>query len=125
LAEPYVMLGVNVICADRDERAEWLAGSGRLSFVRLRTGRPGRLPSPEEAAAHEYTPLEAETVRSWAGSQIVGSPERVRKELLELADRTGTDELMITTMVHSHAERLHSYRLIADVMELPPGTAVD
>jgi hypothetical protein len=27
---------------------------------------------------------------------------------------------MITTMVHSHAERLHSYELVADVMDLPP-----
>jgi luciferase family oxidoreductase group 1 len=120
LTAPYVMLGVTVICADTDERAEWLSGSGRLSFVRLRTGRAGRLPSPEEAAAHQYTPLEKETARTWTGSQIIGSPERVRKQLLELADRTGADELMITTMVHSHAERLHSYELVADVMELAP-----
>jgi luciferase family oxidoreductase group 1 len=120
LATPYVMLGVTVICADTDERAQWLSGSGRLSFVRLRTGRPGRLPSPEEGAAYQYTPLEMETARTWTGSQIIGSPERVRKELLELADRTGADELMITTMVHSHAERLHSYELVADVMDLAP-----
>ena len=44
----------------------------------------------------------------------------MRKELLELADRTGADELMITTMVHSHADRLRSYELVADVMDLPP-----
>ncbi len=120
LAEPYVMLGVTVVCADTDEQAEWLSGSNRLAFVRLRTGRPGRFPSPEEAAAYQYSPMELETARSWTGSHIVGSPERVRKELLELADHTGADELMITTMVHSHAARLHSYELVADVMDLPP-----
>ena len=37
----------------------------------------------------------------------------------DLADRTGADELMLTTMVHSHAERLRSYELVAEVMELP------
>jgi luciferase family oxidoreductase group 1 len=118
LAEPCVMLGVNVVCAETDEQARWLAGSGRLAFVRLRTGRPGRLPSPEEAAAHEHSPLELEIARSWTSSHIVGSPEPVRTRLLELADRTGADELMITTMVHSHAGRLRSYELVARIMGL-------
>jgi len=120
LAQPYVMLGVTVVCADTDEQAQWLSGSNRLAFVRLRSGRPGRFPSPEEAAAYEYSPHEDEIARSWTGSHVVGSPERVRKELLELADRTGADELMITTMLHDHAARLHSYELVADVMDLPP-----
>jgi luciferase family oxidoreductase group 1 len=119
LAQPYVMLGVNVVCAATDEHASWLAGSGRLAFVRLRSGRPGRLPSPEEAAAHEYSALELEIGRSWTSSHVVGGPERVRELLLALVDRTGADELMITTMVHSHAERLRSYELVAEVMEVP------
>lgn len=121
LAEPYVMLGVNVVCAETDERARWLAGSGRLSFVRLRTGRPSRLPSPEEAAAHEYGAHEHEIARTWTSSHIVGNPEQVRTDLLALADRTGADELMITTMVHSHTERLRSYELIAQRMDLRIG----
>ena len=118
LAEPYVMLGVNVVCAATDEHARWLAGSGQLAFVRLRSGRPGRLPSPEEAAAHEYGALELEIGRSWTSSHVVGGPERVREQLLALAERTSADELMITTMVHSHAERLRSYELVAEVMQL-------
>ena len=97
-----------------------LLGSNQLAFVRLRTGRPGRFPPPEEAAAYRYTPLELETARSWTGAHVVGSPERVRKELLELADRAGADELMITSMVHDHQARLRSYELVADVMDLTP-----
>ena len=112
------MLGVNVVCAATDEHARWLAGSGQLAFVRLRSGRPGRLPSPEEAAAHEYGALELEIGRSWTSSHVVGGPERVREQLLALAERTSADELMITTMVHSHAERLRSYELVAEVMQL-------
>ena len=49
----------------------------------------------------------------------MGGPARVRELLLTLADGTGADELMITTMVHSHAERLRSYELVAEVMKLP------
>jgi luciferase family oxidoreductase group 1 len=124
LSEPYVMLGVTVVCADTDEQAQWLSGSNRLAFVRLRSGRPGRFPSPEEAAAYRYSPQEDQIARSWTGSHVVGSPERVRKELLELTDRTGADELMITSMVHDHGARLRSYELVADVMDLPPRTIV-
>jgi alkanesulfonate monooxygenase SsuD/methylene tetrahydromethanopterin reductase-like flavin-dependent oxidoreductase (luciferase family) len=51
-------------------------------------------------------------------THVVGGPARVREQLLGLADRTGADELMITTMVHRHAERLRSYELVAEVMEL-------
>ncbi len=58
LAEPHAMVAVSVICADTDDRAQFLAGPSRLAFVRLRSGRPGRLPSPQEAADHEYSPAE-------------------------------------------------------------------
>ncbi len=39
-----------------------------------------------------------------------------RAELLELADRTGVDELMVTTNVGDPDERLHSYELVARVV---------
>ena len=46
-----------------------------------------------------------------------GRPNAVRDELRELAARTGADELMLTTVVHGHAERRRSYELVADAME--------
>ena len=114
LAEPYLMLGVGVICADTDERAQWLAGPGRLAMVRLRTGRPGRYPTPEEAAAYTFTPQEKEIAKSLGRSAVVGSVETVREGLRALAQRTGAHELMITTMVHGFEDRLESYRLVAE-----------
>ena len=42
LDRPHAMVAAAVVCADTDERARWLAGSGALSFLRLRAGRPGR-----------------------------------------------------------------------------------
>jgi luciferase family oxidoreductase group 1 len=116
LPEPYAMIGVAVVCADSDERARWLHGPAKLSFLRLRTGRPSTLPSPEEAAAYDYPPDEREFIDSWTASHIVGSPETVRERLLELQQRTDANELMLTTNVHSHGDRLRSYQLIAEAM---------
>jgi luciferase family oxidoreductase group 1 len=114
LDEPYAMIGVSVVCADTDERARWLAGPMALSMLRLRTGRPGALPTPEEAAEYSYTPMEKELVKSITGSHLVGSPARIRTDLLELADRTEVDELMDTTTVGDADERLRSYELVAE-----------
>ena len=112
------MLGVSVICADDDARAEWLAGPSRLSMVRLRTGRPGPFPTPEEAAERTFTPMEKEIIRSWASSAIVGGPATVEAELHDLVERTGADELIVTTMVHGQEDRLRSYELLADLAGL-------
>src|SRR3954470_15731673 len=120
LAEPYVMLGVSVVCGDSDERARWLAAPGALAFLRLRSGRPDVYPTPEEAAEYNYTPFERQQVEQWTGSHVIGDPATVRTDLERLVERTGVDELMVTTMVHSHAERVESYRRLASVMHVGP-----
>jgi luciferase family oxidoreductase group 1 len=117
-AEPYVMVGVPVVCAETDERARWLASPGVLAFLRLRTGRPDVYPTPEEAAEYRYTPMERELARQRMASQVVGSPETVRRALEDLVARTGADELMVTTMTHGHDDRVASYRLLAEVWGL-------
>ena len=118
LAEPYVMLGVSAVAAETDERARWLAAPGSLAFLRLRTGRPGLYPTAEEAAAYNFTPAEKDFVRGWTKSHIIGAPEVVAAGIHELTERTGADELMITTMVSDHKDRIHSYELIAELAGL-------
>ena len=86
LETPYVMLGVNVVCAETEERARWLAGPGALAFLRLRSGRPGRYPSPEEAAEYTFTPAERHAIAGWAHTHVVGDPESVMAQLGELVE---------------------------------------
>jgi luciferase family oxidoreductase group 1 len=114
LDKPYVMVAVNAICADTDERAEWLSWPSALSFLRLRSGRPGPLPSPEEAAEYQYNHLELEFAHQRREGQAMGSPETVRQQLGELLRRTGADELMLTTLVYDIEDRVHSFELIAE-----------
>jgi luciferase family oxidoreductase group 1 len=118
MEKPYAMIGVAVICAESDERARWLASSGALSFLRLRTGRPGPFPTPEEAAAYPYTSSERRIAESRLSNQVLGAPDTVRRGLDDLLAATGADELMVTTMVHDHAERLRSYEFVAEVAGL-------
>ena len=114
LAKPYAMVAVNAVCAETDERAEWLAGPAGLSFLKLRSGRPEPLATPEEAAAYPYTELEREFVAQRREGQATGSPETVARQLADLLARTGADELMLTTMVYDVADRVRSFELIAE-----------
>ncbi|MFJ8578752.1 LLM class flavin-dependent oxidoreductase [Micromonospora sp. NPDC093277] len=114
LERPYVMVAVNAVCAETDERAEWLAGPAGLSFLKLRSGRPEPLVTPEAAAAYPYSELEREFVAQRREGQATGSPETVAGQLGALLERTGADELMLTTMVYDVADRIRSFELIAE-----------
>jgi luciferase family oxidoreductase group 1 len=120
LDRPHAMVAAAVVCADTDQRARWLAGPGALSFLRLRAGRPGPLPSPEEAAAYPYNELERAFVRDRQATQIIGSPGTVRRGLAGLLEATAADELMLTTMVFDPADRLRSFELIAALADGAP-----
>lgn len=115
LDEPYAMLGVSVVCADTDEQAQYLAAPSALTFLSLRRGKPIALPSPQDAADYPYTELDRQFIAERMESNIVGSPETVRKGLESLLADTQADELMVTTMVHGHEDRLRSYDLVAEL----------
>jgi len=116
--EPRVILATSAICADTTQRAHDLAASMALGVIRLRTGRPAPLPTPEDALAYPYDAQELDQVRRYRRAQVMGTADEVRDELAEIVVRTGADELMLMAMVHSHQERVHSYRLVAEALGL-------
>jgi luciferase family oxidoreductase group 1 len=115
LAEPYGMVAVAAVCAASDDQARWLAAPSALSFLRLRAGKPGLMPTPEEAAEYPYTDQERAMIRARQADQVIGSPESVARGLRTLLERTRASELMLTTMLHGHEHRLTSYELIASL----------
>ncbi|MCG3039359.1 LLM class flavin-dependent oxidoreductase [Streptomyces sp. S1A] len=125
LDEPYALIGVSALAADEEREAHRQVMTGALSMLRLRTGRPGLVPTPEEAEEYErgMGELEREFVRGWLANVVYGTPGQVRDGLDALAERTGADELMITSQSHGARARLRSYGLIADAYGLPSDTS--
>ena len=116
LDRPYVMLGFNVFAADSDEEGALLATSVQQAFVNLRSGNPGRLRPPVENYA-ETLPIEGRAlIRQALSCSAIGSPEKVRAATSAFIDRTGADELMITSQIFDHAARLRSYEILMRVM---------
>ncbi len=115
LDRSYVMLGYNVFAADSDEAGASLATSLMQAFVALRTGMPGKL-KPPLAGYAETLPLE---VRAMLDAVLqcsaIGSPATVKAATEAFVERTGADELMITSQIFDHEARVRSYELLADV----------
>jgi luciferase family oxidoreductase group 1 len=118
LARPHAILATSVLCAETDEEAEKLAASIDLSFLRIQRNERAPLPSLEEAAAYQPTLEEQARIRANRARFTIGSPETVKARILELAEETQADEVMLTTSIHSHAARVRSYELIAEAFGL-------
>ena len=115
LAKPYVMLGFNVFAADTDAAGRFLFSSLQQAFVNLRSGRPSMLQPPVDGFAERLHPADRAMVDAALSCAAVGSPDTVRQALQTFIARTGADELMLTSQIHDHAARLHSYEIAAEV----------
>jgi luciferase family oxidoreductase group 1 len=120
LTEPYAMVCASVVAARDDERARYLAGPGGLSFLQLRQGRPGLMPTPAQAAGYDYNEMERAFVADRFANQIIGGPDTVFKGITSLLEQTQADELMVTTMVHDPSDARRSHELVAELAELSP-----
>ena len=107
LRQPYLILGVNVVAADTDDEARFLASSGRQSFASLRAGRPLQLPPPSKE--WERDPNEVPGVTPPTRVSFVGSAATVHEQMAAFIERTKADELIVVSHIYDHAARLHSY----------------
>ncbi len=115
LAEPYVMVGFNVFAADSDDEARFLRTSSQQSFLKLRTGNPGELPPPVADLEERLGPAERRLIGQITACSAVGAPENVREEMQAFVDRTGADEVIVSSHIYDHGARLRSYEIAAEI----------
>ncbi|MFI8007620.1 LLM class flavin-dependent oxidoreductase [Streptomyces sp. NPDC086010] len=120
LDRPYSMISVTAIAADTEREARRLAGSGALLTLRVRAGRPGLVPTPDDAERHHYSKSERHDVESLLSGMVWGTKESVHAGLQALRQSTGADELMVTGFIHGAEARLRSIELIAQAWGLKP-----
>lgn len=115
LSAPYVVVSADVVVAETTERARELASPYGQWVLSIRGGG-GAEPfgSPAEAAAFPWTEPQRALVAQRVATQFVGTAGEVARDLEELRARTNADELLVTTITHEHADRVHSYQLLAD-----------
>ena len=116
LAQPYLMLGINVVAASTDDEARFLATSGRQSFASLRRGMPTTLPPPNRDFEKEVLPFDRIRLEEATSIAVVGAPATVHDGIRRFIAQTSPDELIVVSHIYDHAARLRSYEIVAELM---------
>ncbi len=115
LDQPYVMLGYNVIAAETDQEAAWLATSAQQMFLNLHLDQPGGLPAPRQGFLESLSQAHRTLLEDRLSCSAIGSPPAVKSVLEDFLRRTGADELIIVTQVSDHDKRLRSFEILAEL----------
>ena len=117
LDAPKTMACVNAVAADTDEEAEKLATSLTQMFLNLIRNDRKPLQPPVDSLDGIMSEEEHFHVNQMTACSFVGSKEKLAIELKQFIEYTRIDELMITSPIFNHEDKLKSIRIMKDVME--------
>jgi alkanesulfonate monooxygenase SsuD/methylene tetrahydromethanopterin reductase-like flavin-dependent oxidoreductase (luciferase family) len=111
------MCGINVIAADSDREARRNFTSLQQSFINLRRGMPGQIPPPIDDIDSFCPPAERAGVDYALSCSVVGDANTVDTGVRAFVETFRPDELMIVANLYSHAARLRSFEIVAEVRD--------
>lgn len=118
LQEPYSMACVNVIAADTDSQAQYLASSFYqlvLGMIR-NTRRP--LPPPTDTMDRLWSHEERAAVNQMLHYSFVGSKETLVRDLTSFVELTGVDEIMVATHMFDVHAKIQSLEHTASLFKM-------
>nr|WP_240979645.1 MsnO8 family LLM class oxidoreductase [Streptomyces sp. HNM0574] len=125
LSEPYVVVAVNAAVAATSAQAETLQIPEAWATVRSRTrGVFEPLVPAAEVLAYDMTERERRLYDEARESQLRGDERQMARTLTELVARTGADELLLTLNTYDPADRLDSYRRLAQLARQPEPSSI-
>jgi luciferase family oxidoreductase group 1 len=113
--KPHAMVGVNGVAAESDAEGARLLTSLQQRFLGMRRGVRGPLPRPVDSMDSLWNEAERIGVQRMLAATASGGPEKVKRELDAIVERTGANELIVAGAIHDHAARLRSYEILASI----------
>jgi luciferase family oxidoreductase group 1 len=117
LTKPYTMACVNIVVADTDEEAEFLATSMKLFMLNIIRNTRSPLPPPVKGMNNLWSPLEKAQILKMMQYTFVGSQKTVRAKLVKFITETRVDELITVAHIHNQQARLKSFELLAQLKQ--------
>ncbi|MFV8378011.1 LLM class flavin-dependent oxidoreductase [Flavobacterium sp. LB3R33] len=117
LDQPKTMACVNAIAADTDEEAEKLSTSLTQMFLNLIRNDRKPLQPPVDSLDGIMREEEHFHVNQMTACSFVGSKEKLVVELNQFIEYTQIDELMITSPIFNHEDKLKSIRIMKEIMD--------
>ncbi len=117
LQQPYAMACVNVIAADTDAEAKYLATSFQQLFLGIFRNSRHPLQPPVDSMDHIWSAREKAGVMHMLEYSFTGSIETVGKNLQSFLDETGVDEIMAASNIYDMGARMKSTELLGSLFE--------
>lgn len=118
LSEPYVIIGLNVIVADTDEEAEYLASSMAQVMVSITRGKMQPVQPPTDKLDQVLTPRELEMAKQRINSSMIGSESTVKQKIKDFIDYYGDiDEIMDVSYIFDQQKQHESYQKFKHIID--------
>lgn len=114
LQKPWFMPCVNVIAAETNDQADYLSTSMLQMFMGVVTGDRSPMKPPVDNMEGIWNEHIRYAVSQMLACSFIGSVDSVKKGIAKFIDQTKADELMISTYIYDHEERIKSYELLAE-----------
>lgn len=111
------MACVNVVAAETDAAAERLSTSVKQFFMGVITGKRSLLQPPVENMDNIWNIYEKEAVNQMLTYSFIGGPAKIKAEMQAFVAKTQVDEVMATSHIYDHQDKLNSYRIFAEVLK--------
>ncbi|MEC8009344.1 MAG: LLM class flavin-dependent oxidoreductase [Pseudomonadota bacterium] len=111
--EPYAIVCINAIAAETQAEAERLSTTVLQKFLAMGRGVEQLMQKPVDSMDELWNELEAKRTYHQLRESIWGTPKYVKQGIADLVERTGVDEVMISSWIHAPEARIKSYELIA------------
>ena len=117
--QPHAMITISVLCAETEEQAAILKKTSDVNILaHYKGGHKVVFSTQEEAQTVEFTDEEKAFSRHLDTLRAVGTPEQVKEQIHAIAERFDADEVMAVSNCFYFKDRLTSFQLLAEVLEL-------
>lgn len=121
LKQPYSMACVNVVAADTDAEAHYLATSFHQMALGMFRNTRKALPPPVSSMENIWTDAEELGVMQMLHYSFIGNSETIEKLLQAFLDKTQLDEIMVTAHLFDLDARLRSLELTSRMFKTAVG----
>ncbi|KAF0812090.1 Limonene 1,2-monooxygenase [Andreprevotia sp. IGB-42] len=112
LQQPYVQVGMNVVAADTQAHAEFLATSLKQRWLRMIRNERAPLDPPVASMQGIWNEREEILVNARLAATAIGDATTVGRQMQDFIDQTQADEIIICTDTFDEADRLRSYEIV-------------
>ena len=106
-----------VICGETEEEINNQVAIIDLTLLLVEQGKAFGMPTLEKALAYKYSNEEIQIINRNRKRMIVGTPTKIKDDILKMSKIYNTDEFMIINLNTDLESKIKSYKLIAEAFK--------